>query len=137
MKSAYYEANVGAEHSKSANAARAEAEGRFPMSVAAKKLGISAAAFRAGCAAANYTSTEWHHTGRHARRIDYYDTVVLSRNPDFWRGAASKYSDKAAARLLDKHDICPLSDEELKQATDEARNEAIARVCSFIDAYGS
>lgn len=133
---AYYEANVGNEHSKSANAAQAETEGRWPMTVAAKKLGISAPAFRAGCSAAKYEVTEWHHTGSHARRTDYYDTTVLVTNADFWRGAATKYSDKAAAKLLEKHGICPLSDEELAAATEKARDEALANVRSFLADYG-
>jgi hypothetical protein len=34
MSLAYYEANIGAENSKSGNAAQAEAEGRFSMTVA-------------------------------------------------------------------------------------------------------
>lgn len=129
---AYYEANVGAEHSKSANAAQAEAEGRFSMTVAAKHMGISLKAFKSGCRSAKYESAEWHHTGTHARRTDYYDTTVLTANADFWRGAAREYAPKKAAALLAAHNVSCLSDAELAAATESERNAALARVEAFL-----
>jgi hypothetical protein len=129
---AYYEANVGSEHSKSANAAQAEAEGRFPMTVAAKKLGINPGAFKSGCRAAKYESSEWHHTGSHARRTDYYDTNILAANADFWRGAAHEYSPKAAAKLLSKHGVNPLSDAELAAEKEREISASVARVEAFL-----
>jgi hypothetical protein len=136
MSLAYYEMNVGAEHSKSANAAQAETEGRYPMTVAAKKLGINVRAFRAGCAAAKYESDEWHHTGSHARRTDYYDTVVLVSNADFWRGAATCYSAIAAAKLLAKHNVSPLTDVELAAEKETAIAAALGNVTDFLTQYG-
>ena len=129
---AYYEANVGSEHSKSANAAQAESEGRFPMTVAAKKLGISAKAFKAGCRSAKYESDEWHHTGSHARRTDYYGTTFLAACADFWRGAAHEYSPKAAVKLLEKHGVNPLTDAELAAENEREISASVARVEAFL-----
>jgi hypothetical protein len=129
---AYYEGNVGSEHSKSANAAQAEAEGRYPMTVAAKKLGISTKAFKAGCRSAKYESSEWHHTGSHARRTDYYDTTTLSTDADFWRGAARQYSDKKAAAILAEHNVSPLRAAELALATQSGIRAALGRVEAFL-----
>lgn len=136
MSLGYYAANVGNEYSKSANAAQAEAEGRYSMTVAAKKLGLSIKAFRAGCSAAKYQPTEWHHTGKHARRTDYYDTTILAATADFWRGAAREYGDKKAKEILAAHNVSPLSDAELAAAKESAIREAVANVQNFLDAYG-
>lgn len=129
---AYYEANVGSEHSKSANAAQAESEGRFPLTAAAKKLGISAKAFKAGCRSAKYESDEWHHTGSHARRTDYYDTTFLAACADFWRGAAHEYSPTAAVKLLAKHGVNPLTDAELAAEREREISASVARVEAFL-----
>lgn len=137
MNTAYYEQNVGNEYSKSANAAEAEAAGRYSMTVAAKKLGISSRAFRVGCSSAKYKCHEWHHTGIYARRTDYYDTVALAASAEFWRGAASAYPPKAAAKLLAKHNVSPLTDAELAAAKEAATKEAIANVERFLATYGS
>lgn len=132
---AYYEANVGNEHSKSAGAAEAESEGRYPLTVAAKKLGLTARAFRAGCASAKYNCAEWHHTGSYARRTDYYDVAVLAANADFWRGAARKYGAKKAAEILAAHNVNPLSDTELDNAKTAAIKNAVENVERFLGAY--
>lgn len=136
MSLAYYEANVGNEHSKSANATQAEAEGRFPMTIAAKKLGVSTKAFKSGCRSAKYESDEWHHTGSHARRTDYYDTTILAASGDFWRGCAKDYSEKAGAKLLAKHNVNPLTDAEIEVQTKTEIGAALARVNNFIAEYG-
>lgn len=54
--------------SKSNNAIYAENEDKFPATVAAKKLGVSAAAIKA-----ILHPCEWHHTGKMFNRTDYYD----------------------------------------------------------------
>lgn len=74
---------------RSRRASEAQSEGRCPASRAAKKLGVSLAAFRAGCRAANYSSDEWHHVGLYAQRVDFFDAEYLKGNSDFWRGVAS------------------------------------------------
>lgn len=88
MKSAYY--SRANSYSKSFNATQAENEGRFPRSRAAKELGLSLKAFDAGCAYVGYNSNEWHHVGKYANQVDYYDTVELGDNPRFWKGATTK-----------------------------------------------
>lgn len=98
-KSAYYSRNDS--FSRSYNAEVAEDEGRLPRSRAAASLGLSVAAFDAGCAAVNYRATEWHHVGKFAVRVDYYDCTELDENPEFWRGAAAAYkSAKKQAEVL-------------------------------------
>jgi hypothetical protein len=71
-RSAYYSRNDS--YSRSANAEAAETEGRLPRTRAAQALGVSVKAFDVGCARCGYTSTEWHHVGKYAMRVDYYDT---------------------------------------------------------------
>lgn len=70
----------GAEHrgqgysgySKSNNAIEAESEGRYPASVAAKKLGVKTGAIKL------YIDTdEWHHTSSMYNRTPYYDIRYL------------------------------------------------------------
>jgi len=82
--------------SRSYNAEVAEEEGRLPRTRAAKRFGLSAAAFDAGCEAAEYQPCEWHHVGRYAVAVDYYDCETLAADPRFWEGAAAAY--KSAAR---------------------------------------
>jgi hypothetical protein len=74
----------------------AESEGRFPRTRAAAALGVSLPAFDAGCRAAGYTADEWHHVGRYATRVDYYDAEALRAAPSFWEGCAAHY--KSAAK---------------------------------------
>ena len=58
--------------SKSNNAVSAEDEGRFPATVAAKKLGVKAGAIKL------YIPTgEWHHTSNHYNKTYYYDIADL------------------------------------------------------------
>lgn len=98
-KTAYYSRNDS--FSRSYNAETAEEEGRLPRSRAAASLGLSVAAFDAGCSAVGYRATEWHHVGKFAARIDYYDCAELGENPEFWRGAAAAYkSAKKRAEIL-------------------------------------
>lgn len=79
----------------------AEQYGRFPQTRAAEYLGVSIKAFRAGCAACGYHSTEWHHVGKYAARIDYYDTHEVKNDPKFWRGCAEAYKSKAKKAELE------------------------------------
>lgn len=85
-RAAYYSRNNS--YSRSYNASCAEAEGRLPRTRAAAALGLSTKAFDAGCAACGYRATEWHHVGKYANMVDYYDTEELSASAEFWTGAA-------------------------------------------------
>ena len=58
--------------SRSVRAAQAEGEGLYPASVAAKLLGVSAAAIREFLC-----SDEWHHTSKYYNATDYYDVGFL------------------------------------------------------------
>jgi hypothetical protein len=80
----------------------AEEEGRLPRSRAAARLGLSQKAFDAGCRAVGYVATEWHHVGRYAIRVRYYDTNFLAEDPAFWVGAATAY--KAAKKRAEVAD---------------------------------
>lgn len=55
------------EYSKSNNAVSAEADGRFPASVLAERLGVKTGAIKA-----LLSPTEWHHTSKHFNVTDYY-----------------------------------------------------------------
>lgn len=88
MKSAYY--SRANSYSKSYNAHVAEREGRYPRTIAAKRLGLSVKAFDAGCEKIGYTPSEWHHVGKFATRVDYYDAAELGNNPLFWKGATTR-----------------------------------------------
>lgn len=99
MKTAYYSRNDS--FSRSFNAERAEEENRLPRSRAAAHLELSVAAFDAGCAAVGYSPSEWHHVGKYAARVDYYDCEELAAQPEFWAGAAAVYkSAKKRAEVL-------------------------------------
>jgi DNA-binding XRE family transcriptional regulator len=74
-------------NSKSYGAQRAQAENRYPRYQAAQALGVSKKAFDAGVARAGYRASEWHHHGRDARRVWYYDCEELSQSIEFWLGA--------------------------------------------------
>lgn len=101
-KGAYYSRNGS--YSRSANAEWAEEENRFPRSRAAKHLGVSVKAFDAGCLACGYVATEWHHVGKYAAMVDYYDCEALADDPLFWEGAAGAYkSAKKRDELLAAH----------------------------------
>ena len=91
-RSAYYSRNDS--YSRSANAESAEANGRYPRTRAAAALGVSVKAFDAGCSAAGYHTHEWHHSGRYANAVDYYDTNELAESVEFWEGAAACYKSK-------------------------------------------
>ena len=95
-------------------------------------MGIPSGAFKAGCRSAKYEIKEWHHTGSHARRTDYYDTTILTADADFWRGVAREYSPKKGAAILAAHNVSPLSDAELAAQTESERNAALARVVAFL-----
>lgn len=105
MKAAYYSRNRS--YSRSANAESAESDGRFPRTRAAQSMGISVKAFDAGCLAANYTTSEWHHVGKYANKVDYYDTAELELNIKFWQGARTKlnrtYTTAKIADLIRGH----------------------------------
>jgi hypothetical protein len=92
MRSAYY--SRANSFSRSYNAHVAEEQGRLPKSRAAKKLNISVPAFEAACKAINYFPTEWHHVGKYAKRVVYYDTDWLQSSQEFWENAANFYNSK-------------------------------------------
>lgn len=87
-RSAYYSRNNS--YSKSLGAETAEREGRYSLTRAAQCLGISSAAFKKGIKKCSYTATEWHHVGKYANRVDYYDTTELRNDPLFWKGATTR-----------------------------------------------
>ena len=97
-RAAYYSRSDS--YSRSYNASAAEAEGRLPRTRAAAELRVSVAAFDAGCDAAGYSSREWHHVGKYANQVDYYDVEELRLSPDFWHGAAQKYKGAAKRAAL-------------------------------------
>jgi hypothetical protein len=97
-RSAYY--SRAGTYSRSYNAEVAEQEGRMPRTRAAAALGVSAPAFDAGCKAACYRCNEWHHVGKYASRVDYYDVEELRRTPAFWEGAAAHYKGAAKRAAL-------------------------------------
>jgi len=86
---------------RSWGAEEAEQYGRYPRTRAAEHLGVSVKAFRAGYAASDYTSNEWHHVGKYAAAIDYYDTHELQTDPKFWRGCAEEYKSKVKKAELE------------------------------------
>lgn len=88
--SAYYSRNQS--YSRSHNAEVAEEEGRFPRTRAAAHLGLSVRAFDAACKAVGYRATEWHHVGKYANEVTYFDTAELVDNPDFWTAALAASS---------------------------------------------
>lgn len=59
-------------YSKSNNAVAAEKEGRFPASVAAKKLGVKTGAIKL-----HLDTNEWHHTSNRYNKTMYYDIADL------------------------------------------------------------
>lgn len=89
---AYYNRNDS--YSKSSRAEEAERNGRFPATRAAKKLGLSLKAFTVARHAIGHYASEWHHVGRYATPVNYFDTVALAKNPAFWRAAAEVYRSK-------------------------------------------
>jgi len=94
-------------YGKSYNASCAEENGRLPLTRAAYHLGVNTVAFRVGCAAADYKVSEWHHVGKFATPVDYYDTNELSSNPEFWKGCSEAYKSKIKKEelLMKAHDI--------------------------------
>lgn len=126
MASAYYSRNQS--YSRSFNAEAAEQDGRYPRLRAAKALGLSPAAFDAGCKAIGYVATEWHHVGKYANEVYYYDTVELSAEPAFWVAAAATY--KSARK---RSEVAAMPD---RIATDE-RQAMIADFRKMLKANGN
>lgn len=81
MGSAYYSRNNS--YSRSYNAQVAESSGRYPRTRAARNMGLSVKLFDLGCKAIGYTPTEWHHVGKYANEVVYYDTTAID-NYAFW-----------------------------------------------------
>lgn len=94
FRTAYYGGNYGNEYSKSRRASEAEDNGRFPRTRAAKHLSVSVEAFDSGCYNCGYRPTEWHHVGKYATMVDYYDTNELNSNQKFWEGCGEHYKTK-------------------------------------------
>ena len=68
--------------SKSNNACDAEANGRFPASECAKRLGVPVEFVRA------QGTSEWHHTSKHYNCTDYYDLDSIREHLDTDEGSA-------------------------------------------------
>lgn len=115
---AYYRRNNS--YSRSYNAERAESSGRYPRTRAAKELGLSVKAFDAGCKYCGYYSSEWHHVGKFANRVDYYDVAELSQNIKFWVGAKTKlnksFCEGNIKVLINKRLMVKLNHNEIKRA---------------------
>lgn len=91
MASAYYSRNKS--YSRSFNAERAEVNDRYPLTRAAKHLGISVKAFKNGLDLSGITTNEWHHVGKYANMVDYYDVSndsEIVNSYKFWKGAMNK-----------------------------------------------
>lgn len=91
MASAYYSRNNS--YSRSYNASVAETEERFPLTRAAAHLGLSVASFKKGLEVSGIGTSEWHHVGKYASRVDYYDVSdesEIMNSLSFWNGARNK-----------------------------------------------
>ena len=118
---AHYGRNQGREWSKSANASNAEAAGRWPRTKAAAVLGVSVKAFDAGVQAMNYRTREWHHVGKYATMVDYWDTDQCREDSRFWRGAATAHNnpDRVAELLAKADDVSEYNDRDEVYSRDE------------------
>jgi len=77
----------------------------MPRTRAAAAPGLSIRAFDAGCTAAAYVATEWHHSGKFAARVAFFDTAELMASPEFWSGASTAYASATKrAALLSRGD---------------------------------
>lgn len=81
---------------QSHRAAEAKNDGRFPKTLAAKELGISVKAFDAGVKNSDIISTEWHHVGKFATPVPFYDTEEYRKDYKFWIGVSTAYIGKKA-----------------------------------------
>ena len=91
LNGAYYKRNNS--YSRSYNASQAEQEGRFPLTRAAQYIGLTRAAFLKGAEHADLKTTEWHHVGKYANKVDYWDVSSNSEiynSYKFWFGAMNK-----------------------------------------------
>ena len=91
MSSAFYRRNNS--YSRSFSASAAESENRYPLTRAASYLRLSVAAFKKGLDHANITTSEWHHVGKYANKVDYYDVSdsgEIANAYKFWKGAKNK-----------------------------------------------
>lgn len=102
--------------SKSNNAIYAEDEGKFPASVAAKKLGV-----KTGAVKHLMTPSEWHHTGKMYNKTDYYDVANLLAYQEGGR--------KALEESLDKAEIDEVENlyKQLKEYKEPAKDEKLYR----------
>lgn len=127
-RSAYYSRNDS--YSRSLRAELAEGDGKFPITRAAAHLGVSVKAFKAGCDAMGYRTSEWHHVGKYANMVDYWDTNECRSSVEFWRGAAAAYaSKKKQAELIAIADAVWLEQKEERIAEFKAKLER-QRDCS-------
>lgn len=91
LSGAYYSRNQS--YSRSYNAEQAEGEGRFPLTRAAKYIGLSSAALKKGAEHADLVTTEWHLVGKYANKVDYWDVSKdgeIYNSYKFWFGAMTK-----------------------------------------------
>lgn len=130
MAYAYYSRNNS--YSRSLNAEIAENENRFPLTRAAAFMNLSIKAFKAGCEKCKYSPSEWHHVGKYANRVDYYDTTELNDSLFFWKGATTKlnkdYCNEQIKRIVEKS-------LKFKMTTDIAKNVVSISKGYFGDFY--
>ena len=77
----YYKANNS--YSRSRNASLAEEEGRYPKTRAAQAMGVNLKIFNMAIQNGIISTDEWHHVGRYAAKVWYYDTKEITRKPRF------------------------------------------------------
>jgi hypothetical protein len=77
-------------YSRSYNATVAESEGKLPLTRAAKELRLSQKAFKIGIFISGHHACEWHHVGKYARQVDYYDVPTINDDVNFWIAAMNK-----------------------------------------------
>lgn len=89
----HYGGNYGGEYSRSRRAEEAEQAGRYPRTRAAKALGITVQEFKALQSFGSYYPSEWHHVGRYAAQVTYYDPdELLARVQERWVEIDTIYS---------------------------------------------
>lgn len=96
MKATYLRFGRG----ESLNSLKAKNYGKFPLTGAAKDLGVSTSAFKAGISKADIIPCEWHHVGKFATAVDFFDTEECDNSYLFWIGAMQFYKTKTKKQLM-------------------------------------
>jgi hypothetical protein len=133
MRSAYYRRNNS--YSRSYNAERAEQENRLPRTRAAAHLGVSVKMFDAACDAAGISTSEWHHVGKYANRVDYWDTEECNNSYDFWKFVYQK--SKGAKKEVAKQRVKRLIHDQLMTKLYDAILDARGRKAATYGRYSA